>query len=460
MNAPKIFPGQWHIFGHSQPPVIGTLRFEPDSGLTLEAQRHRQPDLLQMFDVAGSFQAPQVIQGVEGNGTPVTLFGCIATQTNSSRAFDQFHIRPLHALVGAHFDQFTDARFSSSTVSYSILDAWLTRSALVPVPHERGTLMDQRPPPDITTTLPVGTIVTITMSLNREQTVSSFAMGQSQFVRFVYPNPLPILSISNDYVDILAKLLWFLSGHEVFIDQVKFPLSQPTSAEIEWLHSNPGITRAKRTLHPLETIIPYQEIAPHLPTLITSWFQYQDHMQPILDLYFTVLSKRGSIPSSARFLLLAQALEAYHGRSGRFGSEIQPTQEFIRRRDALVDLVPTNERSWLREKLSFANQKTLAQRLDDLILDQRAHVALFIDDTTLFANTIRWTRNYYTHFAENEEDRIDRGQGRIAQGADLIRYSIQMQALLELLFIADLHLPGTAVGRVVDRAKGARVISA
>src|SRR5665213_4609110 len=107
MNAPKIFPGQWHIFGHSQPPVIGTLRFEPDSGLTLEAQRHRQPDLLRMFDVAGSFQAPQVIQGVEGNGTPVTLFGCIATQTDSSRAFDQFHIRPLHALVGAHFDQFT-----------------------------------------------------------------------------------------------------------------------------------------------------------------------------------------------------------------------------------------------------------------------------------------------------------------------------------------------------------------
>jgi hypothetical protein len=103
--------------------------------------------------------------------------------------------------------------------------------------------------------------------------------------------------------------------------------------------------------------------------------------------------------------------------------------------------------------------KTLAQRLNELIADQQSYVAQFINDTERFANVIRWTRNYYTHYGEDEEDRIDRGVGRIAQGADIITYYFQMRALLELIFIRDLHLPATAVGRVIRWVNQMQVVT-
>ena len=98
--------------------------------------------------------------------------------------------------------------------------------------------------------------------------------------------------------------------------------------------------------------------------------------------------------------------------------------------------------------------------MSELTADQQTFVAQFITDTTAFADTIRWTRNYYTHFGEDEELRIDQGRGRIAEGTALLTYATQLQALLELLFIADLNLPQAAVARVVSRVKRVRVIGA
>jgi hypothetical protein len=153
-------------------------------------------------------------------------------------------------------------------------------------------------------------------------------------------------------------------------------------------------------------------------------------------------------------------LEAYHSRSSRFVHEIQPRADFLIRRDAILNAVAdSQERQWLKGKLAHANNKTLSERLNELIGDQ-PDARGFVPDTTLFANTVRWTRNYYTHYAEDEEERIARGQGRIPQGPELAVYCSQMRALLELHFIADLQLPRVATDRAINRAQQMRIITA
>ena len=437
----------------------GILRFEPESGLALEAQRHRQPDLRQVF-AAGDYESPAVIRGTDGHAQPLTLFGCTVTHSNASAALDQFQIGSLHALIGAHYNQFADATFQTATASYSLLDAWLRRCALEQITGPNGLpAFTQHAPADISVTLPNGAQITITMSLSQENRLISLTLSQAQFVRFTLPTSLGIQALASDYLYPFARLLSFLAGFEVSIDGVQFPQAPPLP-HIEWLHGNRGITTVKRELHAHEALVPCGTVVGTLPALIIRWFAYRSEMESILNLYFTAAHNL-EIPENTRFLLLAQALEAYHSRRDRFVNEIQPTAVFQARREALVAAVPPAEQDWLRDKLNFANQKTLAQRLNELIADQQTSAAQFIPDTTLFANTIRWTRNYYTHFPEDEEERIARGRGRIAQGADLSRVdSIQMQALLELLFIADLGIPPAAIRNVVARAQGRRVITA
>jgi hypothetical protein len=460
MHKPRQINGQWYIFGENQPFVPGVLNFDPESGLTLDAQRHRNPSLLQAFTTAG-LEIHGTIRALDDYGSPLSLFGCALSSRSSSAGMDTFKILPLHAFIGAHYQQFSNVVFNTVRANYSLLDFWLLRSSLTRDVSEAGySRYSQHPLPDIVAALQNDVYLTITTSLRSENRAfpPSVTLTQNHSVQFEFPCPILCTEISNDYIYVFGRLLSFLTGFEVFVDSIRFPRNRYQFMEVEWFHAARGISTAKRE-HIREPLVSYEEIGSELPALITRWFVYQAEMEAITNLYFTAISNL-DIPGSTRFLLLAQALEAYHGRSSRFEGEVQSSDVFRQRRNTLIAAFPENERSWLQEKLHHANQKTLAQRLEELIADQRASVTQFITDTNLFANTIRWTRNYNTHFSEDEEDRIERGAGRIAQGADLLLYAEQMRAILELLFIRDLGLPNTAIDRVIQRVAGMHVVSA
>ena len=138
MKTARTIQGRWYIFGDNQQPAVGVLKFDPDVGLTLDAQRHRAPDLAQALLGGTGFNAPAVIRGVDAHGTAVTLFGCAVSNYNLTAALDDYKIVSACAIVGAHFNQFHDAIYNSVRASYSVLDSWLTRSGIVNVPRNGG----------------------------------------------------------------------------------------------------------------------------------------------------------------------------------------------------------------------------------------------------------------------------------------------------------------------------------
>lgn len=459
MNSRKTIEGQWQVDGADATPLPGTLEFDPEKGLTLKASRHRTPNAAAAFAAAlNTTPVPTQIRGTDGHGRRISLFGCFQSHSNSQAALDQLTIEALVGLVGEHYEQGQNPEFLEATATFSALDSWLPRSALVRDTGPNGLLrVTQAPLADIQVQLSESVSLTITSTISQQ--TSDFGAGvafrQKQSVLFRFTTPQTPETIVSDYIYRFCNFLTFAVGSTVFIEDVKFASRDNPTERVDLLQANPGVTQTRASVLAHNCVVQAQEIGANLPALILRWFNLFSGMEAVLNLYFTARNN-SAISASTQFLMLAQALEAYHGRSDQFVHEVQPSAVFRQRRRALVAAVPEGEQAWLTEKLNFANQKNLADRLAELIQDQIAYVPSFIPDREVFANVVRWTRNYYTHYSPDEENRE---VPRIAEGADLVRYAIRMQTLLSLLFSRDLQLPAATADRIVQRTSQVQIVT-
>lgn len=188
------------------------------------------------------------------------------------------------------------------------------------------------------------------------------------------------------------------------------------------------------------------------PEIIRRWYAYQAKFKSVLDLYFTIVERKGLLANNA-FLFLAQALEVYHGCNESLDSKVQLTAEFRARRQAILDTIEEkSEQAWVKKDLS--NHKTLAQKIDEIFDLHREDLAEFVEDSNSFAETIRHTRNYYTHFNPDMKTK-----GKIAEGADLFQITLQMKTLIEVVVLKDLGIQGRPIERVIKGVKDMRFIS-
>jgi hypothetical protein len=199
--------------------------------------------------------------------------------------------------------------------------------------------------------------------------------------------------------------------------------------------------------------VPYAEITAEFAGILRRWFEYHERLDSALSLYFATVFNR-SLYINHKFLFLAQALEVYHNTNPEFVGYVQPTRDFRARRERIVESAPEFEREWLREKLHYANQKTLAERLAEILAKNKADAEQFIPDLARFADMVKHTRNYYTHFDEELRE-----NGKIAQGDELTMLVFQMQTLLGICILKDLGIAGAPITRLIKTLKGMRLVS-
>ena len=133
---------------------------------------------------------------------------------------------------------------------------------------------------------------------------------------------------------------------------------------------------------------------------------------------------------------------------------MQPTAEFRERVSRLISTVGPEEQSWLKEKLQHANEKTLAQRIEEILSTAPSEVDQFIPDRADLAAKIRHTRNYYTHFLADL-----RQKGKAADDEELPRLTEQMRGLLILCILRDLGIGGLPMRKVVHSVTSLRYVS-
>lgn len=113
------------------------------------------------------------------------------------------------------------------------------------------------------------------------------------------------------------------------------------------------------------------------------------------------------------------------------------------------------DREWLVEKLQYANQKTLAQRLNQILSKYKSEAERFIDDIPRFAEDVKNTRNYHTHFDQNLKRK-----GKVVEDyEELTRLISQMETLLKICILKDLGITGAPISRLIERYKTMKIFS-
>ena len=368
MKYKRTIEGQWWTQDTDQTLNNGVLHFEPEEDLKLTVRIPRppgSPEAWAMFKPI--WDCPNVIHGLDENLNPVTIFGCSMGGFSSTMGVRKITIHALAALVGAKVGAWNEHRFVAAQLNFSLLKNWVNC-------HLEETSIDPQDPfafrlklpPETVVDLADGTKVRFGVGFGSSHSLGKLSFETEHSIYLHFSEPKSAESISSDYIPKIQHLLSLVIGDVVFLDDCLFfendpynPRPSESAAGIQMLRCCSGINEANRDRSGYHMVTQFKEIAADLPTILNRWFELDERLQPVVDLFMLVRARREPTLEH-RFLLLAQAIEAYHGRMGNFTAIEVSRADSRLRVNALVACVPPEQQEWLREKLAFSNQRPKA----------------------------------------------------------------------------------------------------
>ena len=462
MKDRRTIHGQWWAQGDHQPFHPGTLTFEPEENVILRVRIPPDPSrglLARLLDLEDPALAVQhVIHGQDHNGKAVTLFGCTCDSRSSTARCTTIEVTCLAALVNSRRSSWAEECFRAVEVEYSLLHNWIGQR-FIPAREAPDGKASFLLPEDLLLDLPPGARLRITSGLPSKTPPSEHRLQFKHRVFFHFRTPLNIERILSEYAAVFRNFLCLSTGRTVFYDRISLYETDPFEGErarlparADLLRCCTGVTTADREMPGSMMLSNYAELAGHLPRIVKKWFQLHEPLEPVVGLFMLVRSQRVRAIQT-RFLLLAQALEVYHGRSVLFKSAEVSRAEHRQRVKRLAACVPEADRPWLEEKLAHANQKTLAARIAEVLAAHNKEATPLIAGIPDFAEKVKRTRNYYTHYGKEAVE-----EGKVAQGRELVRLSFALEGLIGACLLKEIGLRGKPLERLVSRYSAAKAI--
>lgn len=162
----------------------------------------------------------------------------------------------------------------------------------------------------------------------------------------------------------------------------------------------------------------YPDISADTQAIFARWFELYTVVSPALNLYFSARAGAHKF-LEGRFLSLTQPVETLHRRMST-ETAMDPA-EYDELRKALIAAAPGSRKAWVEQKLTFANEISLANRIKRLLepfndrFGDKNHRKRLV-------RAIVETRNYLTHY----------DSGSAASGAKLWVLCEKIEALLQL----------------------------
>jgi hypothetical protein len=149
-----------------------------------------------------------------------------------------------------------------------------------------------------------------------------------------------------------------------------------------------------------------------------------------------------------RFLAYAQAIETYDFRR-REATDLPP-EEHEHRLEAVLAPAPDEYRGWLEQQLKNSNTLSLRRRVRDVLAEcptvRDKVIGATSNERKVFINRFIDSRNYYTHYNPELE-------GRAATGAALYLLVIQLQAIIEMCLLRELHFDCEEIDSILGRVQ-------
>ena len=401
------------------------------------------------------------ILGMTTTGREITLERCqpVDYSLNLRSGIPTTRYRAETALVGAWFVKGEDSAFDEIALRTTELDTWAFVSGFSHTIEGDGSSLSSidihfEPPDRVSIPLDGGeeAFVDFTMRFSGvSPVINRVELSQAAALHLRYANSKSL----HDAQGTTIRLRNFLSlavGRPVSVlsvsgyrdDLVRDGSSSRRPVEIFWeLTHNPD--PPDRTLHPAEMLFTLPAAEPSISEVMRAWFARQDVFAPVFNLYFGMLY-HPSMYTDVHFLAYAQAVETYDYRR-RDATELPPDEHEVRM-DAILEGSPDKYRQWLRTRLARGNELTLRRRIRDVLAEcpvvrdkivgatPREHSAF----TSLFVDS----RNYYTHYSPDLEDRA-------ATGVTLYLLVVQLRAIIEMSLLRELGFSCDSIDGILDR---------
>jgi len=139
-----------------------------------------------------------------------------------------------------------------------------------------------------------------------------------------------------------------------------------------------------------------------LDRTLAAWMTLNEELPRALIMLAEYQRAGAATPWEDRLLYLARFVEQYHRK--RRDSLRMPKADFRDRRTRLRDELGGDLGQWAYDLIAHANERSLAERMQELIDELADVVADTLPDANHFGKLVADTRNYYTHYSQYWRD--------------------------------------------------------
>lgn len=403
----KRYRGTWFI-PNSKNEVRGELRYSIEGGVELFLDGILGENNVLEYDI---------INGRLDNGVAISLVNCIIFKQTYS-IHNTSNIKATFLFTGVCFKTLKQISFNEFSYSCTNLNEWLWKDNFEITENfeERMCIVKYRFPQSRAIT--INNNVRLKFDTNVSFPGRSFVQSEAKIkehytIRFISKKKLSLweflrLKYIFDNFFVLATgciqntidMFTFLPGN---VNGRKIPMEIGIYCET--------IRNEKiKTLLPLRMPFHFKTIAHKWRDIITKWYNFFEKSDGVVCLYFSTLSE---IPmfGPKRFLFMAQVLESYHRRNCYNGDgevhkkrlekiceQLSDLEDKKMIMDGLKHRYEPNLRKRLNELLSGCSLTDKILSLNNKTVSKKSFIQKFID-----------TRNYYTHYDKQLENKIDTG---------------------------------------------------
>ena len=363
------------------------------------------------------------------------------------------------AVVGAHYGENEEARFSEFSFSIEGLDDWISKSGiafeqdLTDIENWEVLIRVHRPD-DIMIHLPSDGELRFKFdftfpSVSIPVTKASVQQNAVAMVKLREPQPIKCFSY------LAIKLCHFLTlalNQSVslklmtgYLDVVttggenrRMPL-QIYGQFAPWAEKKP-------TIRLQEILFRYPHVASQLDNMIRRWFENYETFEPAFNLYFSVRAQPSQFVDT-KILWLSQALETLHRRSS--DETEMPAEEFSSLVESVIQGCPKSRREWLGYRLHYANALSFRHRIERLLKPFERWFGDHEEPGSL-VNRACDTRNYLTHYDEaNTRNR--------ATGSDeMFKLYEKLETLFQLHLLKLIGFDTSSIDAIIEGNHGLR----
>jgi len=457
-----IMKGEWFLPSKKEVRVHGTLTFDPHEGTELE-----------LYDSFGNekllpeFMDQEIILGLTSESKQVTLYKCMMTRSGAATLVQgqesgksSVSYSPLFCLVGCHADNKDELRFEKISSEIYNLDEWLRVSGFIRSNEEFELAKTYEA--KIHYKLPDQIIFPLTEGLQ-----GKFNFTASQPGLYFFQKQATIkqrvefeitLNEEKDFEELLEHIFTFLNFLVLALYEGTYPVSVTLSGNRHVKFFKESTERKNIQLHfsrrkaklkqrpksAREMLFSYHQLKDRFPSIIKSWFEKYELLEPAFDLVFEQFYSENRFSVNA-FLNLAQSAETFHARVHNHTR--MPKEEYKAMEKDILTMTLGKYNDWLKDQFSWGNSLRLHTRLTELT-EKYANPILdrILGEKEKFVLDVKRSRNYYTHYSND-------GKKHALKGSDLFYLSERMKILLVCGFLMEIGLTKEELSKSMNDLK-------